>query len=76
MGAWNILSNDNAVARATLSSRYLLYEPMIKLFERGESFNIRQGEMVVGSSAYPLKYWRHLNISVQDISDIELNHIE
>jgi len=74
LGAWNILSNDNAVARAALSSRYLLYEPMIKLFERGESFNIRQGEMVVGDSA--LKYWRHLNISVQDISDIELNHIE
>ncbi|MGE6576920.1 hypothetical protein [Paenibacillus xylanexedens] len=48
-----------------------LYEPMIKLFERGESFIIRQGEMVVGDSAYPLKYWRHLNISVQDISDIE-----
>ncbi|OMF02797.1 hypothetical protein MHI48_30125 [Paenibacillus sp. FSL H7-0942] len=48
-----------------------LYEPMIKLFERGESFTIRQGEMVVGDSAYPLKYWRHLNISVQDISDIE-----
>lgn len=48
-----------------------LYEPMIKLFERGGSFIIRQGEMVVGSSAYPLKYWRHLNISVQDISDIK-----
>ncbi|WFR63782.1 hypothetical protein P9222_05800 [Paenibacillus amylolyticus] len=48
-----------------------LYEPMLKLFERGWSFIIRQGEMVVGSSAYPLKYWRHLNISVQDISDIE-----
>lgn len=47
-----------------------LYEPMIKFFERGGSFIIRQGEMVVGSSAYPLKYWRHLNISVQDISDI------
>lgn len=47
-----------------------LYEPMIKLFERGGSFIIRQGEMVVGSSAYPLNYWRHLNISVQDISDI------
>ncbi|QLG37700.1 hypothetical protein HW560_05995 [Paenibacillus sp. E222] len=48
-----------------------LYEPMIKLFERGGSFIIRQGEMVVGSSTYPLKYWRHLNISVQDIGDIE-----
>ncbi|MEK4663635.1 hypothetical protein MHH93_17265 [Priestia sp. FSL H7-0729] len=48
-----------------------LYEPMLKLFERGWSFIIRQGEMVVGSSAYPLKYWRHFNISVQDISDIE-----
>ncbi|MEK4363083.1 hypothetical protein MKX68_11520 [Paenibacillus sp. FSL M8-0212] len=47
-----------------------LYEPMIKFFERGGSFTIRQGEMVVGSSAYPLNYWRHLNISVQDISDI------
>lgn len=47
-----------------------LYEPMIKFFEQGGCFTIRQGEMVVGGSAYPLKYWRHLNISVQDISDI------
>jgi len=47
-----------------------LYEPMIKFFERGGSFTIRQGEMVVGGSAYPHKYWKHLNISVQDLATL------
>lgn len=53
-----------------------IYDPMIKFFERGGSFTIRQGEMVVSGTAYPLRYWRHLNISVQEISDIELDHMD
>lgn len=53
-----------------------LYEPIIKFFERGGSFTIRQGEMLVGSSAYPLLYWRDLNIPIQDISDEALNNMD
>ncbi|AKG36438.1 hypothetical protein [Paenibacillus durus] len=53
-----------------------LYDPMIKLFERGGSFSIRQGEMVVGTSAYPLNYWRDLNIPIKDISDSILDRVD
>ncbi|MGM1022726.1 MAG: hypothetical protein ACQEXV_19985 [Bacillota bacterium] len=53
-----------------------LYEPMIKFFERGGSFYIRQGEMLVGKSAYPLNYWRNLNIPINDISDKTLSNID
>ncbi|MGF9699361.1 hypothetical protein [Paenibacillus sp. MABNR03] len=53
-----------------------LYEPMIKFLERGGSFTIRQGEMIVGSSAYPLTYWRNLNIPIQDISDVALESVD
>ncbi|WP_141694974.1 hypothetical protein [Paenibacillus kribbensis] len=53
-----------------------LYEPMIKFFERGGSFYIRQGEILVGRSAYPLNYWRNLNIPIQDISDVTLNKLD
>lgn len=53
-----------------------LYEPMIKLLERGGSFSIRQGEMIVGTSSYPLKYWRDLDIPITDISDAALDCID
>ncbi|WP_027088401.1 hypothetical protein [Cohnella panacarvi] len=53
-----------------------LYEPMIKLFERGGSFGIRQGELLVGRSSYPLKYWRELHIPLHDISDSALNRVD
>ncbi|MEO3943978.1 hypothetical protein [Gorillibacterium sp. CAU 1737] len=43
-----------------------LYEPMIQFIERGGIFTIRQGEMVVGRSCYPLKYWRDLDIPAYD----------
>lgn len=53
-----------------------LYEPIIKFLERGGSFYIRQGEMLVGKSAYPLNYWRNLNIPINDISDKALNNLD
>jgi hypothetical protein len=53
-----------------------LYEPMIKFFERGGIFSIRQGEMIVGSSSYPLKYWRNLSIPINDISDASLDKVD
>lgn len=53
-----------------------LYEPIIKLLERGGSFSIRQGELLVGTSAYPLSYWRELNIKKQDISDANLDGVD
>ncbi|MGE7093150.1 hypothetical protein ACQKII_17165 [Lysinibacillus sp. NPDC048646] len=53
-----------------------LYEPIIKFLERGGDFSIRQGEMIVGSSSYPLKYWRDLDIPVNDISDVSLDRID
>ncbi|KHL91216.1 hypothetical protein QW71_35955 [Paenibacillus sp. IHB B 3415] len=53
-----------------------LYEPMIKLLERGGSFNLRQGELLIGTSAYPLSYWRELNITKQDISEANLERVD
>ncbi|MCK6076723.1 hypothetical protein [Paenibacillus silvae] len=53
-----------------------LYDPMLKFFERGGSFTIRKGELVLGDAAYPLMYWRTLVIPVQDISDIFLDLID
>ena len=65
---------DQGVSSAT---RYVdLYEPIIKFLERGGSFTIRQGELLVGSSAYPLTYWRDLDIPVQDISDMALERVD
>ncbi|WP_419890525.1 hypothetical protein [Paenibacillus xylanexedens] len=53
-----------------------LYEPIIKFIERGGSFTIKQGEMIVGNAAYPLTYWRGLDIEEQDISDIALERVD
>lgn len=53
-----------------------LFEPMIKFFERGGVFWIRQGELIVGKSAYPLSYWRNLEIKPCDISDDSLSEID
>ncbi|MCM3784960.1 hypothetical protein M3231_18480 [Neobacillus mesonae] len=53
-----------------------IYEPMIKLLERNGSFNIRQGELVVGRSSYPIDYWRNLNVSSSDISDDNLDRLD
>ena len=53
-----------------------LYEPMIKFFERGGTFWIRQGELIVGKSAYPLRYWRDLDVPRNDISDDSLSEID
>ncbi|MEY9973238.1 hypothetical protein ABH966_003622 [Lysinibacillus sp. RC46] len=53
-----------------------LYEPMIKFIERGGVFWIRQGELIVGKSAYPLSYWRNLEIQPIDISDDSLSEID
>ncbi|MGY3187351.1 hypothetical protein [Lysinibacillus sp. TE18511] len=53
-----------------------LYEPMIKFFERGGAFWIRQGELIVGKSAYPLRYWRNLDVQMNDISDDSLSEID
>ncbi|MEB2282577.1 hypothetical protein LAV73_21860 [Lysinibacillus xylanilyticus] len=53
-----------------------LYEPMIKFFERRGVFWIRQGELIVGKSVYPLSYWRHLEIQPSDISDDLLSEMD
>lgn len=53
-----------------------LYEPMLKFFERGGSFTIRKGELVVGDAAYPLMYWRTRVIPVQDIRDNSLDLLD
>lgn len=34
-----------------------IFEPLLRLFERGQSFGIRHGELVVGSFAIPLTAW-------------------
>ncbi|MCD1259778.1 hypothetical protein B5M42_013130 [Paenibacillus athensensis] len=39
-----------------------LYEPVIELLEQGIQFTIRQGELLLGDSAYPLDYWRSLDL--------------
>lgn len=53
-----------------------LYEPMIKFLERGGSFYIRQGELLIGTSAYPLNYWRELQVTKQDISEANLDRVD
>ena len=53
-----------------------LFEPIIKFMERGGSFTIRQGEMMVGDSAYPLNYWRDKVIEEQDISERTLQILD
>jgi hypothetical protein len=53
-----------------------LFEPIIKFLERGGSFTIRQGEMMVGDSAYPLNYWRDKVIEEQDISERTLQILD
>ncbi|WP_434748737.1 hypothetical protein [Paenibacillus amylolyticus] len=53
-----------------------LFEPIIKFLERGGSFTIRQGEMMVGNSTYPLIYWRDKVIEEQDISERTLQILD
>lgn len=52
-----------------------LYEPIVKLFERGGGrFCIHHGELIIDSAAFPLKYW-YSNISAEpmDINDAALD---
>jgi hypothetical protein len=53
-----------------------LYDLMIKLLERGGNFSIRQAEMMIGTSIYPLSYWLEQNIPKQDISDANLDSVD
>lgn len=55
-----------------------LYEPLIKLFERGGGrFSIHHGELIIDSAAYPLNYWYN-NVSAEpmDISDSALDNYD
>jgi hypothetical protein len=47
-----------------------LYEPLIKLFERGGTIGLHHGEVVVGRYAFPLVHWSSLALEEPiDISD-------
>jgi len=65
---------DEGIAEAV---QYLhLYEPVIELLEQGAQFTIRQGELIMGTSAYPLEYWRNLDIIPQDIHEHTLKKMD
>lgn len=48
-----------------------VYEPLLMLFERGQSIGFHHGELIVGSYAIPLKGWLELaNIPPADLNSI------
>lgn len=71
---WTILGEMGIFAAIKYAD---LYEPMIKLFERGGCHYIRKGELNVGISAFPLGFWRHHTVEKPyDISDAYLDQVD
>ena len=48
-----------------------LYEPLIKLFERGGKLGKHHGDFIVGIYAFPVSYWRSMALNTPlDISNV------
>ncbi|MEK8019762.1 MAG: hypothetical protein VSS75_023050 [Candidatus Parabeggiatoa sp.] len=71
---WNYLIDEKEVLAQQFPD---IFDPLIKLFERGGRVALSRGEFVIGSCCLPLNNWRQRsNEPAKDITDSSLENIE